>query len=453
MHHPLPLAVRTAAFLLASSTMLCAQWVQRTPAAAPSARVGAAMTFDPFSGGVVLFGGSAASLSAETWVYDGSNWTLLAPATSPTARFGAQLVYDLARGVSVLYGGLASPISIPPPNNDTWEWNGTTMTWTQATPTANAGNRYWYGACYDSVRGRTVMYGGATTQLISVPNAQTWEYDGTTWSQITTVGNPGPRSRPAMCFHAGIGKAVLFGGDNGSGVTNSTWLYDGTTWTQVPAIGAVPPARSSASMAYDSTRGLCVLTGGQDASGVLADTWTFDGATWKQQPFATQGVRDHTLAELPTTKQIVKFGGFVTGPFVLSNQTWEFGSGIFGKGCPGVSGTPAMVAVQAPQLGQSYTLNISNLDPAVNFAVLALGLTRLPGIDLTFVLDMPGCAAFTTPDILVNVPGAAGAGSWTWPTVTGLVGDAIYAQALCVDSGLTGFPFTISNAVYATLLN
>ena len=95
------------------------------------------MTFDPFSGGVVLFGGSAASLSAETWVYDGSNWTLLAPATSPTARFGAQLVYDLARGVSVLYGGLASPISIPPPNNDTWEWNGTTMTWTQATPVAN----------------------------------------------------------------------------------------------------------------------------------------------------------------------------------------------------------------------------------------------------------------------------------------------------------------------------
>ncbi len=184
------LTVRTGAVLLASSTLAFAQWNQKLPATSPSARVGAAMDFDFTVLGVLLFGGSAPSLNGQTWTYDGTNWTQLAPPTSPSARFGAQMVYDIARGVSVLYGGLASSISIPPPNNDTWEFNGTT--WTQATPIGNAGNRYNYGACYDSVRSRMVIYGGASTQLLTTPNSQTWEYQGTTWTQITTVGNPGP---------------------------------------------------------------------------------------------------------------------------------------------------------------------------------------------------------------------------------------------------------------------
>ncbi len=446
----IPLILRCGLALAASSSAALAQWQQFAIAPSPTARVGAAMDYVPLNGGLLLFGGSAPLINNETWTFDGFAWTQLAPAVSPTARSGAQLVHDSNRGVAVLYGGLASNISIPPPTNQTWEWNG--ATWAQVTPAANPGNRYLYGACYDSVRSRVVMYGGATTQLISVPNSQTWEYDGTTWVQVTTTGNPGPRERPAMCFHQGLGKAVMFGGGNGSGVTDQTWLYDGVagTWQQVAMAGVKPPGRNAATLSYDAVRGLCVLTGGQDANGVLADTWTFDGASWTQQPTTTTGVRDHMAAFLPNLAQVVKFGGFVTGPFVLTNETWGMGSGVFGQGCAGSNGTPSLAASSAPRTGQPWTLNMGNLAPAFSAAILAFGFFQLPGIDLG-IIDMPGCSAFTFADITIVANGIGGSASWTWSSVTGGIGDVFFGQAYCLDPGITPLGFTVSNAVYVTL--
>lgn len=447
------LALRTAAVLLATTSLGFAQWVQQAPATSPSARTAAGMDYVPLNGGLVLFGGGTPLNNNQTWVYDGSDWTQLAPATSPTGRFGAELVYDAARARAVLYGGLATPISVPPPTSETWEWDGTN--WTLATPTTNAGPRYRYSACYDSARGRVVMFGGATSQQLMPPSNQTWEYTGTTWTQITTTGNPGGRDRAAMCFHQGISKAVLFGGFNGSSLTDQTWLYDGIagTWTQVTIPGAKPAARNAAKMVYDPMRNLCVLTGGQDTVGPLGDTWTFDGATWTQQPTTTQAVRDHMLAFLPTINQVVKFGGFVTAPNTLSNQTWEIGTGIYGAGCAGTNGVPTLTTSGSPVVGQGFALNVANLNPSLNFAILVLGFTTVPGIDLTFVLNMPGCAVYTTPDVLFGVSGAAGSATWNWPAVSGPLGASFFCQMLCLDPTVNAFGFTISNAVFATLAN
>lgn len=445
--------VRPLLIVCATASLASAQWIQRNPTTVPAARVAAGMDFVPANAGLVMFGGSGSAplINNQTWVYNGIDWTQLAPAASPTARFGAQLVYDAARGVAVLYGGLASAISIPPPTSETWEWNG--VTWTQATPAANAGPRYRYAACYDSLRSRVVIYGGATTQLLTVPNNQTWEYQGTTWSLATTNGNPGPRDRAAMCFHAGFGKAVLFGGYDGVSLSNQTWIYDGVagTWNQVVATGPVPAGRNAATLVYDAQRGVCVLTGGQDANGPLTDTWTFDGVRWLQQPTTTQAVRDHMAAYLPTIAHVVKFGGFHAAPNTLSNETWEIGTGIYGLGCPGSNGVPSLVAGTAPQFGQSWTITVANLNPALNFAVLSLGLTQLAGIDLGPLLGMSGCTAYTTPDLMFTLSGAAGSASWTWPVVQPFFGLPLHAQALALDPTVNGFGFTASNAVYATI--
>lgn len=427
-----------------------AQWVQETPTSSPTARVAAAMDFVPMNGGIVLFGGAAPLINGETWTFDGTNWTQLAPATSPTARFGAALVMDYARGVGVLYGGLATNISVPPPTSETWEWDG--ATWTLRTPTANAGPRYRYGACFDGVTGKVVMYGGATSQLLIPPSNQTWEYDGTTWAQRTTTGNPGPRERPAMCFHPGLGKAVLFGGTNGSGVTDQTWLYDGVagTWTQVAIGGVHPSARNAAQMVYDAAHGVCVLTGGQDSGGVLGDTWTFDGTKWAALTTPSPTIRDHMLAFAPTTAQVVRFGGFVAPPNTTTNETWSIGTAPYGGGCTGTNGAPTLAATSALQLGASWTLNVGNLNPVLNLAFLVLGAAPVPGVDLAF-LGMPGCAVYTTPDLLLDVVGAAGSATWTWPVVAGPIGVSLYCQALCLDPAANTFGFTLSNAIYATL--
>lgn len=408
------------------------------------------MDFVPVNLGLVMFGGGAPFNSNETWVFDGSNWALQAPANAPTPRSGMELVYDSSRGVAVLYGGLATNISIPPPTDETWEWDGTN--WTQVTPTTNAGPRYKYGACFDTVRSRLVMFGGSTTQLLGIPNGQTWEYDGTTWSLMTPTGTPGPRDRPAMAFHGGLGQSVLFGGYDGFSLSDETWLYSGTAWTQVTITGAKPSPRNAAKMVYDPVRDLIVLTGGQDSVGPLADTWTFDGTSWTLQPGTTQTVRDHSFAFLPTTSQSVKFGGFAAAPFTLSDETWEFGTGIFGGGCAGSNGVPTLAAATAMKLGQTWTVDAGNLNPSFNLAFFVLGLTKVPPVDLT-LLGMPGCSGYTSPDLLISVTGAAGQASWSWPAVAGPIGAGLYVQALCLDPGTNAFGFTTSNAVFATITN
>jgi hypothetical protein len=444
---------RLTALLLSSSTLLFAQWDQKAPATAPTARVGAALTWAPNTGGLLLFGGGAPLINGETWTYLAGNWTQLAPATSPSPRFGAQLTYDWSRNVAVLYGGLASNISIPPPSSDTWEFDGTT--WTLASPAANPGPRYRHAIAYDIARSRTVLFGGVSSQLPMAPINQTWEYDGTNWTQIATTGSPGGRERPAMCFDPNIGRTVMFGGHDGTNLTDTTWLYDGATatWTQAVIPGAVPPPRNAATLVFDFARGVCVLTGGQNGSGVLSDTWIFDGTRWWEQPYATQGVRDHASAYEPVTKQVVKFGGFVAAPNTTTNSTWEFGNGVFGFGCAGTNGTPSLVSASVPKIGQNWAMNVSNLDPTFNFAIMVFGFSPIPGgIDLGPIVDMPGCRLYQTADLLLSAPiGAGGSTSWTWNPVSGLVGDSWYCQAMCLDPTVNGFGWTTSNAIYTTL--
>ena len=445
-----PRLVRVIAAFFVTVSLAFAQWNQVTPTTSPTPRSGAAMDFVPLNGGLVMFGGGAPFINNETWVYDGVNWIQQSPASAPTGRMGMELIYDSARGVAVMYGGLATPISIPPPTSETWEWDG--VNWTQVSVPTNAGPRYKYGACYDSARSRVVMYGGANTQLLGVPINQTWEYDGVTWSSVATSGNPGPRERPSMCYYTGIGKSVLFGGYDGFGLRDETWVYDGASWTQVVITGSRPSARNAAKMVYDPVRDLCVLTGGQDTLGALSDTWTFDGSEWTQQPDLGLTVRDHTLAFLPTISQTVQFGGFVAAPFTLTNQTWEFGTGIYGSGCAGTAGVPSLTAASALRLGQGWTVDLANLNPTFNLAFVAIGLTRSPGVDLA-VINMPGCFGYTTPNLLASVTGAAGQASWTWPSVIGPIGAELYAQALCLDPTVNGLGLTTSNAVFATITN
>jgi hypothetical protein len=408
------------------------------------------MTFDPNVGGALMFGGGTPFNTAETWTYDGTTWTQLAPATSPTARFGAQLAYDLNRGVSVLVGGWTSNLSIGTPSNQTWEFDGST--WTLAAPTVLAPNRYWHGLCHDMVRGRTVLYGGASSGLLGATN-QTFEYDGTTWAQIATAANPGMLARPAMCYHLGIGKAVLFGGSNysvgGSG-SNATWLYDGTNWTLVPAGGSVPAARTAATMVYDNVRGVCVLTGGMDDGGnYLNDTWQFDGTTWTQLPTLAQASRDHCSAYLPASRKVLKSGGHVAAPNVLSNQTWEFGATTesYGVGCIGTAGVPVLVANEA-RIGENFTATLFGLHPAAPIAIFVFGVSEVPGIPLDS-FGLTGCQAWVTLDFSFVQPAAAGQSMLSWNPVIAGVGQVIYGQGVSFDP-VNPFGATVSNAIRVT---
>jgi hypothetical protein len=444
---------------VAASGMLRAQWTPMTPATPPPARAAACMASNPATGTAVLFGGiggpSGFTQFNDTWSYDGTNWTQLAPPTSPSAKFATDLVCDVARQVWVMYGGNATYSA--PGTNETWEFDG--ATWTQRSPTTNPGPIGLHAMAYDSSRQLVVLYGGRNGS----DNSRTWEYDGTNWTQRFPATNPGPLECHSMCFHAGVGKTILFGGVNANGAlppdSTKTWAWDGTNWTELVVPGIRPPLRERASMAYDPIRQVCVLVGGMHYSNgqtrndtwelqLIAGTWT-----WTQVATTTVGRFQSTLAFLPTPRHLVRFGG-QTGASTFYGDTNEYGarSAPVGVGCAGTNGIPSLTAVDAPRLGQTFTLQVANLEPTFNLAVLVFGFTPLPGVDLGPLLGMTGCNAYQSGDILFTAPtGAGGATSWSWTPVSGTLGGVFYCQALCLDPTANAFGFTISNGLAATI--
>ncbi len=93
--------------------------------------------------------------------------------------------------------------------------------------------------------GRTVvLFGGSAS--VDVPANETWTFDGSTWTAVTSPTAPSPRIAPSM---ATVGdRVVLFGGYDGSQGLNDTWTFDGASWTEVTTPIA-PDARYDASRA------------------------------------------------------------------------------------------------------------------------------------------------------------------------------------------------------------
>lgn len=137
---------------------------------------------------------------------------------------------------------------------------------------------------YDPVRKRVVMVLEAQDTTVE-PRSQTWEFDGVRWERRSFDGEgvPPVRRLSAMVYDERRHRMVMFGGTNDLSTPNrrgDTWEYDGSHWTQVSVSG--PSARYGHSMCYDSARGRVVLVGGFAGlgSGYVSDTWEFNGAAW-----------------------------------------------------------------------------------------------------------------------------------------------------------------------------
>ena len=66
---------------------------------------------------------------------------------------------------------------------------------------------------YDSARGVSVVFGGLIPSFLT---GDTWEWDGTTWTQVATTG-PSGRFDTALVYDSARGASVLFGGSAGPG--------------------------------------------------------------------------------------------------------------------------------------------------------------------------------------------------------------------------------------------
>jgi hypothetical protein len=285
------------------------------------------MTYDSSRGVVVLFGGHGdGSFLADTWERRGTTWTKVAPAASPPGRTGASLVYDSARGVAVLFGGQnggggsgdASFLA------DTWEWDGTQ--WTQRTPPVSPGARYYAAAAFDKSRNVTVLFGGSDRGRSVF--SETWEWDGNSWrSYAATPPTPSARADAPMACDGRRGVCTMFGGDDGTQPTD-TWERDGTTWGQRSPPSS-PPDRRGSTMAFDEARSVSVLFGGHHGprppdGNLLKDTWEWDGSVWTERTTSTAPAprSAHGMAYDSARAVTVLFGG--NGGSAPLGDTWEW---------------------------------------------------------------------------------------------------------------------------------
>lgn len=255
-------------------------WSARTPDPLPTSwptpRYLHEATFDSGRNRMVIYGGWNGQASVrELWEWDGnvgvwSNRTPTAlPASWPPAKGAAALVYDASRGVAVLFGDVATG------DYHLWEWNGTSGTWTDRTPSPLPNMwptpRTFPGMVYDPIRKKIVLFGGSYVYPVASGNLanDTWEWDGTagTWSNRTP--SPLPVSWPSarttvLAFDSSNGRVLLWGGEDATGKKNDLWAWSGAdgTWSQVADASAPPPARTGHAMAFDDARRSLVTFGG-----------------------------------------------------------------------------------------------------------------------------------------------------------------------------------------------
>lgn len=217
-----------------------ATWTDRTPVGTkPPARKAHAMAYDSIRRKIMMFGGLGNSgYLQDTWEWDCTTgvWTeITIPGSKPPAREKFDLVFDANLAKFYLFGGLL----ISGHDGEIWEYNGIAQTWTKISVFGGIAPspRREFGLAYDSIRKRILLFGGCYGVVgAETFSDETWEFKGSTstWTLVQPGGNPGvgnplKRIAIAMTYDSNTQRIVMFGGWLGSTRTDETWEYDPAT--------------------------------------------------------------------------------------------------------------------------------------------------------------------------------------------------------------------------------
>ncbi len=207
-----------------------------------------------------------------------ADWTQLAPVTVPQAVYGQGMAYDSDRDMVVMFGGYRT--SAAAGSNRTYEFDGTD--WTRRFPSTIPGARWWIGMAYDPVNQLTVMFGGNNGSGVSSPTIdETWVWDGSNWYQLSPSTTPTVGMGYGIAWDSVREKVVMVTG------LPETWTWDGTDWTLETPSNPITDERFWPGMTFDDA-GYSLLYGG-DFAGARSDTWTYDTDWTELSPATTPG--------------------------------------------------------------------------------------------------------------------------------------------------------------------
>jgi hypothetical protein len=288
-------------------------------AAAPSGRTATRMVYDVTTAHMVLFGGSTKIDSgtrlsydlSDTWEWLGDHWVQVYPANAPHGRSFHTMVYDPNHQRTLLFGGKSGTTSTDSAlYNDTWQFDGSN--WSQINTPNQPQQRFYPGSAYDTLHDRWVLFGGTSVSAdgkTTINYSDTWEFDGTTWTQKAATGPS--VLKPTLVYDPVNDRIVMMATDTKEAVLMYTYDRGAATWTQLtPA--KLPDCSADAQMVYQTHDNTVVLFGGVcTTSPITGATWEFDGTTWSQASAALDP--DRTAAEAlaydALRQETVMFGG------------------------------------------------------------------------------------------------------------------------------------------------
>jgi PKD repeat protein len=207
------------------------------------------LTYDALDGYVVMFdggpiSGSVLGTGTETWTYHADVWTELnlTSGTPPTDEGGYGFAYDFSTSQAILFGG-AGGVNSYTDTNYTWAWHA--GAWRNLTSSLRLAPqpRDSFGFTFDASAGGLVMFGGRwsectaesgtpayCTAVAQGQSNDTWIFNASGWTNVTSGVAPSPRSGPAMADDPAAGSVLLFGGLNQENQTY-TYLWDTWNWS------------------------------------------------------------------------------------------------------------------------------------------------------------------------------------------------------------------------------
>ena len=326
-------------------------------------------------------------------VYGQLNWTNQILTRSPAARSGQSMVYDAARQKVVLFGGYTDVTNSN--LGDTWEWDGTN--WTEMLPTNSPSPREGATMAYDALHQQVILYGGVFVQsdASTVPLGETWVWDGVNWTRKSPANSPALGLGAGTMAYDGARQQVVMLQFSDSGMS-FTWVWDGTNWTQKTPTTIVPGNLYGSSMAFDAARQQIVLFGEYEAdllpNNNVIGTWVWDGTNWTEMALTVNpGPReDFTLVYDPRQQKTVLFGGDYFNPttseFEFLSDTWAW---------DGANWTQE-ATVSAPPGRAAYSMAY---DAALNTLVLSGGWSATE----TSVTDYNGTWVLAQPQVTTGL--------------------------------------------------
>jgi hypothetical protein len=290
------------------------------------------MAYDPVSRKVVLFGGGGDSGDLnDTWTFDGATWSQIVTTVAPSVRNGASMAFDRRTRQLVLFGGFGASMAFDRRTRqlvlfggfstdtylqDTWLWDSTSSTWTQAQMADSPPPATGAMLFTDPVTGRVVMFGGYNSfNHIPVYNT-TWGWTGMSWQKMNPSTVAYPRAWGIAALDTAANNVVLTGGQGDTIRTDNTWTWDGNNWSLLSPATQIP-AFIGAGASYAPGVLSVIVFGG------VGETWSWNGANWAQMhPAQSPSAREGAgMAYDPASHQTLIFGGLIAnGPLV--NETW-----------------------------------------------------------------------------------------------------------------------------------